>query len=56
MKNMKMKLGDLVRNRSSESGLLGVIVGWNRKAPVVSWADGRVNWVMPEKVVLVETV
>ena len=61
MKKMKMKLGDLVENLNSEGGLLGVVVGWQRwgkapfsKAPVVSWADGRVSWVMPHLVNVVQ--
>tara|TARA_R100000008_G_scaffold37901_2_gene21605 strand:- start:1178 stop:1327 length:150 start_codon:yes stop_codon:yes gene_type:complete len=42
-----MKIGDLVRHLSSESGMLGVIVGWHQQMPVVRWNDGRTNWVLP---------
>jgi len=47
-----MKIGDLVRNLNSESGLLGIVVGWKnfngeaQRQPIVSWADSRVNWIM----------
>ena len=45
-----MKVGDLVRSLKSESGMLGIIVGWHRASPVprpiVYWNDGRTNWVM----------
>ena len=51
-----MNLGDLVRNLNSESGLLGIVTGWKctkTKTPVVLWADGRVNWIMPHSVKVV---
>jgi len=48
-----VKVGDLVRNLNSETGLMGIIVGWeninrasNNIAPVVAWQDGRVSWIM----------
>ena len=56
---MMMKIGDLVKNLSSESKMTGVIVGWsdhqmsdpqeNRRDPVVLWADGRCNWIVRHK-------
>jgi len=54
-----MKVGDLVRNLKSESGMLGIIVGWHRAAPrhhpspIVHWNDGRTSWVMPHLVKVV---
>jgi hypothetical protein len=45
-----MKVGELVRSRNSESGMLGIVVGWGglgNTCPVVHWNDGRINWVMP---------
>jgi len=52
-----MKIGDLVRNLNSESGMLGIIVGWHRAtpcpSPIVHWSDGRTNWVMPHLVKVV---
>jgi len=44
-----MKPGDLVRNKNSESGELGIILRWHTfdpqtnpyTCPVVRWADGR---------------
>ena len=50
-----MKIGDLVRNGNSESGMLGIVVGWfggKRKGsydrcPVVRWNDGRTDWILP---------
>ncbi len=45
-----MKVGDLVENLSSESGITGIIVGWHEfhgdSNPVVQWADGRCSWVV----------
>ena len=45
-----MKTGDLVINKSSESGMIGIVVGWNKlpSAPIVYWADGRCNWIINE--------
>ena len=59
-----MKVGDLVRNLNSESGMTGVIVGWSddkrpgigtlrRRDPVVLWADGRCSWIMAHRVSVV---
>ena len=51
-----MRVGDLVRNLSSQSGMLGIIVSWYffddspTPCPVVHWNDGRTNWVMPHLV------
>ena len=48
-----MKVGDLVRNLNSESGMLGIIVGWHsggKICPIVHWNDGRTSWVMPHLV------
>ena len=51
-----MKIGDLVRNLNSESGLVGIVVDWtdtkwpdntqNANHPVVHWFDGRTGWIM----------
>ena len=46
-----MKVGDLVRHRMSEGGMLGCIVGWRvtptsdgtGRLPVVCWQDGRTS-------------
>ena len=45
-----MKVGDLIRNRLSESGLIGIIVGWHDLpvSPIVLWSDGRKNWIIPD--------
>ena len=45
-----MRVGDLVRNLNSESGLLGIIIDWQRPFggdlhPIVHWVDGRTNWI-----------
>jgi hypothetical protein len=50
-----MKVGDLVRNLSSFSVMLGIIVGWHPHrggpaCPIVRWNDGRTNWIMPHLV------
>ena len=40
-----MKVGDLVKNLSSESGMLGIVVSFDRiLKPVVRWMDGRLSW------------
>ena len=44
-----MKVGDLVRNKNSERGAIGIILKWYTfdpetnpyTCPIVSWADGR---------------
>lgn len=46
-----MKIGDLVKNLNSESGMTGIIVGWKNRGPLgieprVLWADGRCSWIM----------
>tara|TARA_B100000131_G_scaffold275423_1_gene278050 strand:+ start:1687 stop:1866 length:180 start_codon:yes stop_codon:yes gene_type:complete len=58
-----MKVGDLVRNLNSESGLLGIIVDWTdtkwpnnnqcTNHPVVAWQDGRVSWIMAHRLSVV---
>ncbi len=54
---MKVKVGDLVRNLNSESGMTGVVVGWHEifgvKNPVVQWADGRCGWIGTARVAVV---
>ncbi len=50
-----MKVGDLVRNLSSESGLLGVIVNFRaRHVPVVCWQDGRTGWIVRSKIKIIK--
>ena len=55
-----MQVGDLVRNLNSETGLMGIIVGWeninrvsNTIAPMVAWQDGRVSWIQAHHVELI---
>ena len=55
-----MIVGDLVRNLNSESGMLGIIVGWanidrslGTIVPMVHWNDGRTGWVMPHLVTVI---
>ena len=53
-----MKVGDLVRNLHSETGLRGVIIKWAQSAmydrkPVVCWQDGRVSAILPHMVELI---
>jgi len=54
-----VRVGDLVRNLNSESGLIGIIVGWketkwaDERAPVVAWQDGRVSWIMTHRLSVV---
>ena len=57
---LSVKVGDLVRNLNSESGLMGIIVGWeninrvsNTIAPMVAWQDGRVSWIVAHRVEVV---
>jgi len=48
---MKVKVGDLVRNKNSESGELGILLRWHTfdpttnplTFPIVRWADGRTS-------------
>jgi len=54
-----VRVGDLVKNRSSESGLLGIVIDWTdtkwpdnnqcKNHPVVRWFDGRVGWIMAHR-------
>ena len=53
-----MKVGDLVRNLHSETGLRGVIIKWAQSAmydrkPVVCWQDGRTYPTLPHMVEVV---
>ena len=44
-----MQVGDLVRHRFSESGMLGVVVKrgpWSSDRWQVAWNDGRISWTM----------
>jgi len=45
-----VKVGDLVRNKNSESGEIGIVLRWHtfdpptfHTCPVVRWADGRTS-------------
>ena len=39
-----MKVGDLVRLRRSESGMLGVVLRKGDSKLFVAWNDGRISW------------
>ena len=39
-----MKVGDLVRHRLSESGMLGMVVKEGDSKLFVAWGDGRISW------------
>ena len=39
-----MKIGDLVRHRRSESGMLGIVVKEGDSKLFVAWSDGRISW------------
>ena len=39
-----MKVGDLVRHRLSESGMLGVVVKVGSSKLLVAWNGGRTSW------------
>ena len=39
-----MKIGDLVRHRRSESGMLGVVLRKGHNKLFVAWSDGRISW------------
>ena len=39
-----MQVGDLVRHRRSESGMLGVLVRKGDSKLLVAWNDGRISW------------
>jgi len=49
---MTMKIGNMIRHKLSEGGLLGIIIGYHQptstKPPtyLVKWSDGRLNWVV----------
>ena len=50
-----MQVGDLVRHRRSESGMLGLVI----RAPspdsklFVAWSDGRISWCVRSMVEIV---
>jgi hypothetical protein len=52
-----MQVGDLVENLNSETGLMGIIVGWfggmHSPCPVVHWNNGRVDWILPHLIKVV---
>ena len=39
-----MKVGDLVRHRRSESGMLGIVLKEGHNKLFVAWGDGRISW------------
>jgi hypothetical protein len=39
-----MQVGELVRHRHSESGMLGVVVKSGYNKLLVAWSDGRTSW------------
>ena len=39
-----MQVGDLVRHRHSESGMLGIVVKEGDSKLFVAWSDGRISW------------
>jgi hypothetical protein len=39
-----MQVGDLVRHRRSESGMIGVVVRDGDSKLFVAWNDGRISW------------
>ena len=39
-----MKVGDLVRHRRSESGMLGIVLKEGHNKLFVAWNDGRISW------------
>ena len=39
-----MQVGELVRHRRSESGMLGVVVREGDSKLFVAWSDGRISW------------
>ena len=48
-----MTVGELVRHRRSESGMLGVVVRQGDSKLLVAWNDGRISWCVCS---MVETV
>ena len=54
-----MKVGDLVRNKNSESGLLGLFARWRTfdktyTCPIVVWQDGRIGSIQTSMVEVVQ--
>ena len=39
-----MQVGELVRHRRSESGMLGVVLKEGHNKLFVAWNDGRISW------------
>jgi hypothetical protein len=39
-----MDVGDLVRHRRSESGMLGIVLKEGHNKLFVAWSDGRISW------------
>ena len=39
-----MQVGDLVRHRHSESGMLGVVLKKGDSKLIIAWNDGRIGW------------
>ena len=39
-----MKVGELVRHRRSESGMLGIMIKEGDNKLLVAWSDGRISW------------
>ena len=39
-----MKIGDLVRYRQSESGMIGIVLKEGHNKLFVAWNDGRISW------------
>ncbi len=48
-----MKVGELVRHKLSESGMLGIVIREGDRKLYVSWNDGRISWCISS---MVETV
>jgi hypothetical protein len=50
-----MRVGDLVRNKNSESGEIGIVLRWHTfdkdtnplTFPIVRWANGRTRSIQP---------
>ncbi len=39
-----MTVGDLVRHRRSESGMIGIVLKEGHNKLLVAWNDGRISW------------
>ena len=39
-----MKVGDLVRHRRSEYGMIGIVLKEGHNKLFVAWNDGRISW------------